>query len=86
MAKTLETFTLKSGRSEQRDWSKLFDGKVHELKRGEDFEIALDSFRGTAGSAARRHGGKLESRADQKAGVLQIRFVKNGSKPNAAKK
>lgn len=81
MAKVIDSFTIKRpGRTgEQIDWDKLFDGKIHELKENTDFKSKISTFRQKAGKAARDRGGHVETRVDAKAGLIQLRYDKNGS-------
>ncbi len=47
------------GRPEQYDWDTILNGKSWELRKGQDFAIEPDSFRGCVYSAASRHGVKV---------------------------
>lgn len=82
MSKTLQDFTIKRrGRTgETIDYDKIFDGKVHELKEKSDFEMKIATFRQKVGREARERGGSVETRVDADAGLIQVRFDKNGAK------
>ena len=53
----------RSGRPEEHPWIEWFDGRTHELIRGEDYEAdSPKSFRSTVYSAARRYGVKVDTK------------------------
>jgi len=45
------------------DFSKVADGRVYELRRGRDFDVAVDSLAVAARRWARRHGYRLTTRS-----------------------
>lgn len=80
MAKQLDEFPENAGRGrpDKYDWTTWFNGKPWELEAGTDFDVnlAVESFRATAKSAAKKRGGTLRAaKLDDKRIVLQ--FVPN---------
>lgn len=77
MAKQLDEFPegLRVGRPSKYKWDIWLNGKVWALDAGEDFDVAVESFRMTAKSAAKTRGGALKTaRMGEK--TLVIQFVK----------
>ena len=75
MAKVLEKYIFKS-RAWKYPWDKWLDGKIWEFTQGKDFKTSTTTFRQSAKSVAKRHGGKMRTHEDGKKVVIQ--FIPGG--------
>lgn len=84
MARQLSAFTLDTPRkykSTMYPWDKWTNGKIWQLKRGEDFLTRPDHFRVTCLAIARRRGLQCELRVN--GDTLEVRFRKTNKKAPA---
>ena len=73
MSRIIENFDFSIGRRSKYDWDTFFDGNIHLLEQGEDFDCSTASFRTQAYNAARsRQGRLLTSIQDDKTIVMMF--------------
>lgn len=74
MARRLEVFPAATGA--RYPWDEWLDGSAWELIRGDDFKSKPSTFRANAQTQARKRGGRVRSRALDRAGreALVIQF------------
>jgi hypothetical protein len=61
VARILDTFPKDDSRTAAHPWDEWMDGRVRELKRGEDFKGSAINFRQNAYKQARQRGKHLRS-------------------------
>jgi len=66
--------TIRSGGSKY-PWDEWLDGGVWAIKRGEDFDVSVATFRSTAYTTANRRHLNLTSRVDGDTVLLQARPI-----------
>jgi hypothetical protein len=82
MPHTIDQFPRrKRGRPPKYDWESYFDGQIHVLYSGQDFDISPKSFRALVHRTARsREGGewRAETQIDKTASSVAFRFYIEG--------
>jgi hypothetical protein len=84
MPKTLDTFEFPHGgrKGIEYDWDSILDGKIHQLKQGEDFTAEPKTFVGAVARAANSRNLRVKRQIDGK--VLVLQAVAKGSAPAEA--
>jgi len=73
MAKTLTEFPqTRRGRVEAYPWADWFNGEIHLLEKGIDFDVDPKNFRASAYIAAKRHGLKIRAALLEDAIAVQV--------------
>lgn len=73
MATVLEKYNFRRGR--YPDWSQFFDGRIHQLVQGEDFDSDVEKAKNSLYQYAKSRGVKLRIDKDPEAGTITIQSV-----------
>lgn len=73
MSRIVEDWPPPNGFARKYEWSKWADGNIHELTRGEDFEVDPYSFKHAALKHAEKNGLRFSSTI--RGGRIWIRFL-----------
>lgn len=83
MATKIDEFNFNGGGAAQKyDWDAWLNGDSWQLIKGEDFDVAVSSFRSAAMSAAGRRQVKMRSSVDGDTIVIQA-YTPNGNGTSA---
>lgn len=74
MAKVLKSFDFSESGHSKYPWDQWADGRIWQLRAGEDFTASVPSFRVAAGTWARRNGRKVRISARGATGTVTLQF------------
>lgn len=69
--KALKNFEFAAGNESQYDWAKMLDGKIYELKEGEDYKCKAATFSTLLRNAARKYGKAVKTSTTETGMVIQ---------------
>lgn len=70
----MSSASKRRGRPPLYDWDRYFDGEIHILYQGTDFQVSPQSFRALVHRTANSRGMKAETRLDKNANSVAFRF------------
>lgn len=81
MATKLKDMPKRRGRATKHDWANWADGSVWKVKRGEDFDAELESFRTQLYGKAKTLGKTIQVDVDRAAETIVFRMTDKPASP-----
>lgn len=75
MSQIIENFEPQRGRPPKYDWDRLTDGRARRLRKGEDFDAELHSFRTMIHRKARDMGLRAHTKINEADSSITVQFL-----------